>query len=48
MDYQFLKTISDDELYELFDKTIDEMNHRKTQEVLQKQQEIRDSENGKI
>lgn len=48
MDFQFLKTISDDELYELFDKTIDEMNHRKTQEVLQKQQETRDSENGKI
>ena len=44
MDFQFLKTISDDELYELFEKTIGEMNHRKTQKILQEQ--IKDTTQG--
>ena len=45
MDFSFLEKISDDELYKLFEKTIEEMNRRKTKEVEEIQKNMRAKQN---
>lgn len=40
-----LEKLSDDELYSLFEKVVDEMNHRKTKEVEEIQKKMRAKQN---
>ena len=44
----FLKVLSDDELYKLFDAIIKEMNHRKDKEVLEQQKAVKNAKTVKI